>query len=399
MRRFFVVLLVSCSTPPGTSLLGEGVGVMDAGADAGSDASIDGGFDADFDAGGPDASIRDAGQPRDAGGISLDGGRLTLNDVSWLFPRSTELLPLEDFLTAQQIQATTFATPDQVRIVSVRIDPCFPVAAGVCGREVRLVGQRIDPVTLEAADSAIHLFYVFTDADWAVVQDDVLSLAILAGGRTSGALDVHPIIARDGWSGTYGVALRSFLTRHCTASRLNEIALLNAGAEWRFFRFSVTGGVLTRIATTGSGWFSVFPIDAIRVAPQRYAVPSPDGGAEGELFADGGVARTILERLAQQRNVLGELQEAIARVENPIDEPTPLLDCGICHRATQLRVDHVTKRGLTALPPRFSVPVATQPPPAIEENNFHAFSWHGTTATITHRTVFESSVTAISMTR
>ncbi len=374
--------------------------MMDAGLDAG---LLDGSTDAGFDAGAMDASSRDAGfdagQPRDAGGITLDGGRLTLNDVSWLFPRSTDLLPLEDFLTPQQLQATTFATPDQVRIVSVRIDPCFPVAAGVCGREVRLVGQRIDPTTLEASDSAIHLFFVFSDADWAVVQDDVLSLALLAGGRTAGALDVHPIIARDGWSGTYGLAVRAFLTQHCTPARLKEIALLNAGAEWRFFRFSVTGGVLTRIATTGSGWFSVFPIDAIRIPPQRYEVPMPDGGAEGELSPDGGVARTILERLAQQRNVLGELQDAIARVENPIDEPTPLLDCGICHRATQLRVDHVTRRGLTALPPRFAVPVATQPPPAIEENNFHAFSWHGTTATITHRTVFESSVTAISMTR
>lgn len=353
--------------------------------------------------GGGDAGVVDAGTlPPDAGQatpVRPDGG-LSVNDVSWLLPLSNALPPLADFLTPAQRTASqyqAFATP---RVVSVRVDPCFPVAAGVCQRQVRLVAQALDADTLQVEDSAIHLFFVFDEAAWSDVRRDVYELARLSGARTAGvALGVHPVLAQEGVSGAWGTAMRSFVTRHCTPARLHEVAVMNANVDWRFFRFSVMGGVLTRIATTGTGSFSLLPMDEVQLQRQGYGRPGQfaEVEPEGVLDADGGVVTTVLERLAAQRNVQGDVREAIERLENPIDTPTPLIDCGMCHRATQVRVDHEQRRGLSARPARFGLPAVTPPTPSLSRNNFHAFSYLGDQPAIIDRTVYESVQVANSL--
>ncbi|MBM4778529.1 MAG: hypothetical protein GQE15_12575 [Archangiaceae bacterium] len=378
-RWVLVVLAIGCGQPAMKVTTGvEPVEAHDSGiADAG-------------------ALIPDAGQPAP---VRPDGG-LSVNDVSWLLPVSNALPPLSDLLTPAQRTASqyqAFATP---RVVSVRVDPCFPAAAGVCQHQVRLVAQAIDADTLVVEDSAIHLFFVFDDAEWTDVRRDVYDLARLSGVRTKGvALGVHPVLAQEGLTGAWGAAMRAFLTRHCTPARLREGAVMNANVDWRFFRFSVMGGVLTRIATTGTGLFSLLPMDEVQLQRQGYGRPGQfaEVEPEGVLDADGGVVTTVLERLASQRNVQGDIREAIEKVENPIDTPTPLIDCGVCHRATQLRVDHEQQRGLTARPARFGLPAVMPATPSLSRNNFHAFSYLGDQPAIIDRTVYESVQVANSL--
>lgn len=350
-----------------------------------------------------DSGVVDAGALQADAGQALpvrpDGG-LSVNDVSWLLPLSNALPPLSDFLTPAQLTASRYETVATARVVSVRIDPCFPVAAGVCQRQVRLVAQALDPDTLQTEDSAIHLFFVFDEASWSDVRRDVYDLARQSGGRTAGvALGIHPVLAQDGLNGAWGTAMRSFLTRHCTPARLHEVAVMNANVDWRFFRFSVMGGVLTRIATTGTGLFSLLPMDEVRLQRQGYGQVGQGAEVEPEgiVDADGGVVTTVLERIAAQRNVQGDVREAIERLENPIDTPTPLIDCGICHRATQVRVDHEQRRGLTARPARFGLPAVTKATPALGLNDFHAFSYLNDQPAIIDRTVYESVLVANSL--
>jgi hypothetical protein len=187
------------------------------------------------------------------------------------------------------------------------------------------------------------------------------------------------------------------LTTHCTPARLQEVAVMNAAVDWRFFRFSVSpAGTLTRIATTGGGPFSLFPADEVRLTRQSYG--PPDSGAEGDpeglVAPDGGVLLTVLENLAAARNFPLDAREAISRIENPLDSPTPTVDCGLCHRASQVRADHDTRRGLSPLPPRFPGAPPTAAPPPLGRNDFHAFSYHGADATITDRAVYESVLAA-----
>lgn len=343
-----------------------------------------------------DAGLVDAGQ---ALPVRPDGG-LSVNDVSWLLPVSNALPPLSDFFTSAQLAASQYQAVATPRVVSVRIDPCFPAAAGVCQRQVRLVAQAIDADTLEVEDSALHLFFVFDEAAWSDVRRDVYDLARQSGSRTMGAaLGVHPVLAQEGVSGAWGTAMRSFLTRHCTPARLHEVAVMNANVDWRFFRFSVMGGVLTRIATTGTGIFSLLPMDEVRLQRQGYGQPGQGAEVEpeGVVNADGGVVTTVLERLAAQRNVQGDFREAIERIENPLETPTPLVDCGICHRATQVRVDHEQRRGLSRRPGRFGQPATTASTPSLSRNNFHAFSYLGDQPSIIDRTVYESVQAANSL--
>lgn len=354
--------------------------------------------DAGLDSGAADAGTMpaDAGQPQP---VRPDGG-LSVNDVSWLLPLSNALPPLSDFLTASQVTTSRFETIAAPRVVSVRIDPCFPVAAGVCQRQVRLVAQAVDPDTLQVEDSAIHLFFVFDEAEWNDVRRDVYDLARQSGARTNGApLGIHPVLAQQGVAGAWGTAMRSFLTRHCTPARLHEVAVMKAGVDWQFFRFSVMGGVLTRIATTGSGLFSLLPMDEVRLQRQGYgqAGLGAEVEPEGIVDADGGVVTTVLERIASQRNVQGDVRDAIERLENPIDTPTPLIDCGMCHRATQVRVDHEQRRGLAARLARFGLPAVTPATPSLGRNNFHAFSYLNDQPAIIDRTVYESVQAASSL--
>ena len=362
-----------------------------------------------FGCGQPAMKVTTGTAPVDAGVTQVDAGLsppvrpdggLSVNDVSWLLPLSNALPPLSDFFTPAQLTASqyqAFATP---RVVSARIDPCFPVAAGVCERQVRLVAQGLDPDTLEVEDSAIHLFFVFEEAAWSDVRRDVYDLARQSGARSAGVpLGVHPVLAQEGVNGAWGTAMRAFLTRHCTPARLHEVAVMNANVDWRFFRFSVMGGVLTRIATTGTGLFSLLPMDEVRLQRQGYGLPGlgAEVEPEGIVDADGGVVTTVLERIATQRNVQGDVRDAIERLENPSDTPTPLIDCGVCHRATQVRVDHEQRRGLSARAARFGLPAVTAPTPSLGRNNFHAFSYLGDQPAIIDRTVYESVQAANSL--
>lgn len=375
-----LLLALGCGQPA-TKVM-TGAGPVDAGADSGV---------ADAGSHAPDAGQTAPTRP--------DGG-LSVNDVSWLFPLSNALPPLSDFFTPAQLTASQFQAVATPRIVSVRIDPCFPAAAGVCARQVRLVAQAVDPDTLEVEDSALHLFFGFDEAEWSDVRRDVYELARQSGARTTGvALGVHPVLLQEGVGGAWGNTMRAFLTRRCTPARLREVAVMNASVDWRFFRFSVMGGVLTRLSTTGTGLFSLLPMDEVRLQRQGYgqAGQGAEVEPEGVIDADGGVVTTVLERIAAQRNVQGDVRQAIEKVENPVDTPTPLIDCGVCHRATQLRVDHEQRRGLSARPARFGLPAVTAPTPSIGRNNFHAFSYLGDQPAIIDRTVYESVQVANSL--
>ena len=116
-----------------------------------------------------------------------------LNDVTFLMPlpqqiegnqllqlnspaKGGSLLPEELTLKIPplSIQRDNAQVIASLRVVAVRVDPCFPLPVPeACQRQVRLVWQPLEigiRSKVQTVDAALHSFYVLTDEEFAVFE-------------------------------------------------------------------------------------------------------------------------------------------------------------------------------------------------------------------------------------
>ncbi|MBL8912012.1 MAG: hypothetical protein JNM17_15060 [Archangium sp.] len=306
-----------------------------------------------FVACGAPVPLPDGGNP-DAGAFSEAG--FDLNDVSWLMPlpapsdhaallgldsSSTRgpLLPraLYDALPGLIEMEDAALTFPKYRVISIRVDPCFPATASGCLKQIRLVAQPLVVENLQTTteDGAIHLFFELSDADWTDVRSTLESLRTSANGATAAKpLDIHPVMASEGLRGPYATALHAMVKRLCGQQNLKRVAfmrLVQRDVAWRFGALNVENGAL--VADT----IPRLSANTLEQGVQEFGNTDFRSG-ELQPEAIGDTFPTLLSeselRLTDQRTFDRAVTAAL-RIEHPARSNPKTMDCGSCHTASR----------------------------------------------------------------
>ncbi len=368
----------------------------------------------------------DGGSTTDAGSPFTDGG-LDLNDVSWLVPlppaaQVPSMLgletnggrgpllpkPLYDALPGLVTGLDAQALYTQFKVISIRIDPCFPrTATSGCIQQLRLVAQ---PITVTALlkttteDGTIHLFYDLSDADFADAKQMVWQLKALAGANTDGVpLDVHPVMRAQGLTGPYATLLHGLVRRLCGAQNLTRVAfmqLLQPGAAWTFGAFNVENSQLVADPIPRLNALTVQGVQEFGNTDFRSGQLQP--------AATGDDLQVLLSesemRLTDQRTLDRAVTSAL-RIEHPARSNPKTIDCGSCHTASRAlsnarkerSIDTSTHADRYVGNPRFNltrVDAVGDDPRALR-----AFGYLDAQSALSQRTINESAEIADAMSR
>jgi hypothetical protein len=238
-----------------------------------------------------------------------------------------------------------------MRVVALRLDPCFgelvpSPTATTCRNQLRLVFQELEASTkgVTAFDSGVHALYSITRDELLAMVSEIVRLREAAGGQGGkGPLGPHALMVTQGLTGSFSTAVKNLILQNAGEQNLVRATALssaNAGFQWEFFGFDVTGATPTAtpitIATlpaTGSVnptreiFFRGFATSA---DPMGAFTPKPTGPDDFTVLAD---AQAALALSAADK---AKLANALARVDNPAIFTADTLDCARCHTATPL---------------------------------------------------------------
>lgn len=385
--------------------------------------------------------LADGGTGGGAGGGSVGTAKYDLNDVSFLYPLPAaadkdlllgmtaqgtrgELFPKSLYaqvpeLLPGQDRAKVY---DALKVVSARVDPCFPLssppAAPVCQRQIRLVAQPVLQGSADAGvpatqllteDASVHLFFEMSDAQWNNVKAAVAELRALAGEQTKGQpLDIHPVMKAQGLNGVYAKKLNALLLAECGQQNLVKVAFMALNSfgffdqgRWTFGIFNRPGGVgplvEDTIPRTGGKTVQGFTQDGSETSPAGDFIPTPAGDQLTTLIE-------AFELAAADELTLQRALKAALKMENPAHESPRTIDCASCHVATRSRSHAEEKRGVSTVgwAERFEdgrfdlrrVDGAKNRPDALR-----AFGYFRTLSALSQRTINESAVIAIELSK
>ncbi len=327
-----------------------------------------------------DSGFSDAGPPPDAGPAPdagpLPSVALSMNAVAVLFPLpatgSTGLMTLGTPgrggpLLSQAHFAAIPAFSDnplpelaygEWRIVSARIDPCFPTLAllasnpAACRRQLRLVAQ---PHPEERAtgidDNAIHLLYDLSPAQF----DDLARRWVEPLKNQQGArqepLGVSPTLRAQGLEGAYGQHLRSLIVEFAGPETLTQLTFMEGrGVAWQFGGFRITGASRTALPIAALA----LPADqqVTTAAPNApFAITPASAFSEalaplaGHIVFDSSGMTGMLKLDAPEAEVRAALQSTFD-VDNPrTAHHADNVDCSSCHIANRARARAVRAGG------------------------------------------------------
>lgn len=368
------------------------------------------------------ASLACGAPPVVIGPQPTTGPKLTLNDVSFLMPlpvagKEASLLSMSDdgmkgpLLPRRLYDGLPLLVEKQsgdelyreLRVISARVDPCFPgsapPAAPSCVKQVRLVAQPVfvkDGV-LTTRDATVHLFYSLDATTFSGVVQHLFALDEAAGPMTDGALDVHPVLRRQGLDGPYHGRVKAMLLEACGFATLTRVAFMSVdeqGRQWRFGAFNVVGGALVddlipRLPTLKVQAFQEFGTESFR---NGSLIPAAPNDELDTLLSESSM------RLLDPRTLNKALTSAL-RIEHPERSSPKTIDCASCHVASRARRNaetfhHVDSSGHADLftAPDFDlsrIDAVKDDPKALR-----AFGYVGRDSAFSQRTINESAAVA-----
>jgi hypothetical protein len=351
--------------------------------------------------------------------------KVGVNDVSILFPLPApaqeslllgpsssgargELLPKALYDKLPRLAAAPSGDVDRgmLRVVGVRIDPCFPVAgatdAGGCSNQLRLVMQPVHPdaegTELTTEDAAVHLFYEVTRDEMATMARELLDAKRAAGGYRAAPLGIHPLMKKQGIGGVYGSAIKKLVLDHAGEKNLTRFTFMTRENSrqplWHFGAFDMKSGravaspiptlgttTLQSVSTPGFGGMQA----TITPAPRaEKALPLLFSSFEMQAAKDDAVKASI---------------GAALRVDNPGMHSPNTVDCASCHLSTPARTlaEKARKIDSTTMPDRFSatkLSLVNSAADNVRADNLRAFGYLGTEIAFSQRVVNESAATA-----
>lgn len=314
-----------------------------------------------------------------------------------LLPRALyDALPVLDVLSPNEDLYSLF------RVVSVRIDPCFPglgvVSESDCKNQVRLVAQPVLPLPesgLTTTDVALHLFFTLSRAELSRLLGELVALRE-AGGVAAAAREgrpgVHPLLGQ-GLASPAAKKLRETLLGYVGASTLTRVTFMGleqVGLGWRFGGFDVRDGKLVPFAIPSAETevqsFANRDVEG-RTFEAAEAFPSTKSMAELSLFFD----RKRLEAAPSEdlTRALGTLY----RLENPKAHSPDTVDCVSCHVAQAAKSYAASVRPLVGgEAERYREPKGEAPEgEPYATNQLRAFGYFGSRPSVSARVVNETA--------
>jgi hypothetical protein len=341
-------------------------------------------------------------------------GELGANDVSALFPLPAsgeldellspksqgahgELLPFSIFehapeLTLYADKAGQYA---DLRVVSARVDPCFPSLVNApnasCRFQVRLVLQPVfdEAGVVSAEDAAVHVFYELPAADFVNLLADLL--------EAKSALPLHaPLSVRPA---DETAAVKGALLARIGAKRLTRMTFMQLTGKrnaWVFGGFDFRGSSATPIAILSSNvteqTFTNNPLADPLAFVGELTPPLASAPEDLSPLYDSATADSKPEA------ELWSLYETALRIENP-DRHTPeSVDCVSCHTAQPARLWLERKHASFSTQPsadRFASAFDLSASPIDDTTSvLRAFGWFDTRPAISARVANESAAVA-----
>lgn len=358
--------------------------------------------------------------------VTSDGG-LDLNDVSFLYPlpppgqESTllhvsaagalgALLPRRHYDALPELVAEVDAGAlyPLLRVVSARVDPCFPGAAPPappsCVKQLRLVAQPVLAGGEDAGfattthDATVHLFYALSDAAFAEVHRELWRLHDVAGAATRGRpLSVHPVMRAEGLEGPYAQALNQLILAHAGQQNLTRVAFMAVNAQgfaWTFGAANLDGGALVD---------DVIPrLDtSTRQAVQEQGTAEFRAGLLLPAPRNDELVVLLSERELRLTDdfTLGEALSSALQLEHPHRLSPKTADCASCHVASRARRNAEQRRGVdnSQHPDLFKAArfdLRRLDGAGDDPHALRAFGYFGPRSALSQRTINESAVVA-----
>lgn len=190
-----------------------------------------------------------------------------LNDVTYLFPlpekiensllRVTDTGTSGELLPAAVLSKLPFLIPGftndyifkNLRVVALRIDPCFPLPnPSSCQKQVRLVWQPLDideSGAITTLDTALHSFYVLSDSQFNLLlsQIQIWKNKNSTPQNQSSALDVYPLWKKEKDKTASLVEFQNLIKNFIGSANLSRITMMvlrRAGDVWGFLGFDIS---------------------------------------------------------------------------------------------------------------------------------------------------------------
>jgi len=246
---------------------------------------------------------------------------------------------------------------DNLRVVAVRLDPCFAQVGPItdpaaCDNQLRVVFQSLtfQGGSTNAIDGAVHAFYRLTRPQLVAAIKEIVALRKANGQTTAmGPLAPHPVIVRQGLDGAFAKGLYAIVTKYASASnlmRFTHFSSANLQTVWHFSGFDVAGSTTTEMviptlpdSTTAVSFF------------QGFASPMQGGFMPETKSSDSIVVLANAEKArAASATTRKKAYDAALRIENPGFHSPNTIDCASCHLGQAARLligDDVL--GLTAV--------------------------------------------------
>lgn len=296
------------------------------------------------------------------------------------------------------------ASTSMLRVVGIRIDPCFPVDgasdAKGCKNEIRLVLQPIhvdaEGKTLVADDAAVHLFYEMPRTELTSVVKELVALRRAEGGFRTKALGVHPILVRQGVAGSFAKGVEKIVLAHAGQQNLIRVTFMtrtnSRQTQWTFGGFDVKSGklVASPIATLGTETVQTLNNGGFGGAPRFSATPEPKAKDDLTVLFDG-IGAASATKTARQAAF-----DAALRTENPTMNSPNTTDCASCHVAGAARNHAETKLDVKSAgnANRFTqtkLPLTNTTEGVLGGENVRAFGYLGNKPAIAQRTINETA--------
>lgn len=355
----------------------------------------------------------------------LPAADLQMTDISILFPLEID----DDYLRAdssgsngplvpEALYSVAAAMPyDELRVLGMRLDPCFdqvgPIdQAASCDNQLRLVFQAFDSPG-EPFDGGVHVMYRLTRDELMRMAGEIAAARqATAGDGDLGPLSVHPLLATEGLTGTFGAQLHDIILRYADPAQIERITTFGLGADplpgdgavalpggefWSFGGVVVRGGVATELPITSLGNETTETGVDAAVNPLETSFAIGSGDNLGTLASTSqAMAATAADRQAAF--------DAALRIESPMHDSQDTTDCVSCHVAEPVRVlvgeqaFGMTASGdANAFSPDPSIPAAdlsaTLGADLIAQGslNLHAFSYRFSVPMINQRVINETA--------
>lgn len=263
--------------------------------------------------------------------------------------------PLSPVMTANETEET-------LRVIAVRIDPCFPLPTPMaCQKQIRLVWQPLEVGfrgRIETVDAALHSFYVLADAEFDNLIQDLANWKTKFNSETKNVpLQVHPAWKNDGDQSPSLKEFNEIVKKYAGVKKLTRVTSMvvrGAGDMWAFAGFEVKNNQLKL--------FTVPRLDRQSQAFVNFAVPADHfdrGMISPQPTGDDSFSKITTNsdryqigntKPEHEETILKELR-AMHRIENPHNFNPENMDCVSCHVALPARIWLETNRADLLLNP------------------------------------------------